>query len=228
LKKMRAFHGNGQGRRGQRRVIFYGIVGVLLLFLPLVSGCGFGKNKPVIMKQYLLEYPSPAVEGLKPSDELITVKHFFVDKAFSTKEMVYRQDPFSYQSDPYNQWLVNPGQMVSGYLIRDLGKAGLFRAVFSSDNIEPTRYVLQGRVDEFLELNREGISTAALGLSVILLDSTQKTLPASVVFQRTYQRLEPLREKTPSGFAEAMSKAMEKVSKHLLTDLSKVISESKK
>ncbi len=180
------------------------------------------------MKQYLLEYPSPVVEGLKQGDELITVKHFFVDKAFSTKEMIYRQDPFSYQSDPYNQWMVNPGQMVSGYLIRDLAKAGLFRAVFSSDNIEPTRYVLQGRVDEFLELNQEGVSKAALSLSVILLDSTQKTVPASVVFQRDYQMFEPLREKTPSGFAQAMSKAMENFSKRLLTDLSKVIDESKK
>ena len=228
MKKIRAFHRNGQGRRGQRRVTFYGIVGVFLVFIPLVSGCGFGKNKPVIMKQYLLEYPSPVVDGMKQGNELITVKHFFADKAFSTKEMVYRQDPFSYQSDPYNQWMVNPGQMVSGYLIRDLARAGLFRAVFSSDNIEPTRYVLQGRVDEFLELNQDGVSKAALSLSVILLDSTQKTVPASVVFQRTYQMLEPLRERTPSGFAQAMSKAMENFSKHLLTDLSKVISESKK
>ena len=94
-----------------------------MLFL-VVSGCSLGKNKPAIVKQYLLEYPSPVVEGLKQGDELITVKHFFVDKAFSTKEMIYRQDPFSYQSDPYNQWMVNPGQMVSGYLTRDLTKSG--------------------------------------------------------------------------------------------------------
>jgi len=228
LKKIRAFHRNGQGRRDQRRVTFYRIVGVFLLFIPLVSGCGLGKNRPTIMKQYLLEYPSPVVEGLKQGDELITVKHFFVDKAFSTKEMIYRQDPFSYQSDPYNQWMVNPGQMVSGYLIRDLGKAGLFRAVFSSDNIEPTRYILQGRVDEFLELNQDGVSKAALSLSVILLDSTKKSIPASVVFQHDYQIVEPLRERTPSGFAQAMSKAMENFSKLLLTDLSKVISESRR
>jgi len=228
LKKIRAFHRNGKGGRDQRRLTFYGILGVFLLVIPLVSGCGLGKNKPTIMKQYLLEYPSPVVEGLKQSDELITVKHFFVDKAFSTREMIYRQDPFSYQSDPYNQWMVNPGQMVSGYLIRDLAKAGLFRAVFSSDNIEPTRYILQGRVDEFLELNQDGVPKAALSLSVILLDSTKKTVPASVVFQRGYEIFEPLRERTPSGFAQAMSKAMENFSKQLLTDLSKVISESTK
>jgi ABC-type uncharacterized transport system auxiliary subunit len=228
LKKIRAFHRNGQCGQDQRRVTFYGIVGVFLLFIPLVSGCGLGKNKPIVLKQYLLEYPSPVLEGLKQGDDLITVKHFFVDKAFSTTEMVYRQDPFSYQSDPYNQWMVNPGQMVSGYLIRDLTKAGLFRAVFSSDNIEPTRYVLQGRVDEFLELNQDGVSKAALSLSVILLDSTRKSIPAGVVFQRDYQILEPLREKTPSGFAQAMSKAMESFSRRLLTDLSRLIDDSKK
>jgi hypothetical protein len=212
LKKIRAFHRNGQSRRDQRTVAFYGAVSVFLVLIPLVSGCGLGKNKPTIMKQYLLEYPSPVLEGLKQGDELITVKHFFVDKAFSTREMIYRQDPFSYQSDPYNQWMVNPG----------------FRAVFSSDNIEPTRYVLQGRVDEFLELNQDGVSKAALSLSVILLDSTRKSIPAGVVFQRDYQILEPLRDKTPSGFAQAMSKAMESFSRRLLTDLSTLIDDSRK
>jgi ABC-type uncharacterized transport system auxiliary subunit len=226
LKKIRIFHRNGQEGREQRRVTFYGILGVFLMFIPLVSGCGLGKNKPTVMRQYLLEYPSPGVEGLKHSGELITVKHFFVDKAFSTKEMIYRQDPFRYQNDPYNQWMVNPGEMVSGYLIRDLTKAGLFRAVFSADNIEPTRYVLQGRVDEFLELNQDGVAKATLSLSVILLDSTQRSIPAGVVFQRDYRMAEPLGEKTPSGFAQAMSKAMETFSKLLLTDLSKVIGES--
>jgi ABC-type uncharacterized transport system auxiliary subunit len=124
--------------------------------------------------------------------------------------------------------MVHPGQMVSGYLTRDLTKSGLFRAVFSSDSIEATRYILQGRVDEFLELNQDGVSKAALSLSVLLLDSTQKTIPASVVFQRDYQIFEPLREKTPSGFAQAMSKAMENFSKLLMTDLSKLIGESTK
>jgi ABC-type uncharacterized transport system auxiliary subunit len=228
LKKKRACDRNGQGRRNHRRSTFYGILGAFLMFFLVVSGCSLGKNKPAIVKQYLLEYPSPVVEGLKQGDELITVKHFFVDKAFSTKEMIYRQDPFSYQSDPYNQWMVNPGQMVSGYLTRDLTKSGFFRAVFSSDSIEATRYILQGRVDEFVEVNQDGVSKAALSLSVILLDSTKKTIPASVVFQRDYQMLEPLREKTPSGFAQAMSKAMENFSKQLLRDLSKVISESAK
>jgi hypothetical protein len=49
-----------------------------------------------------------------------------------------------------------------------------------------------------------------------------------VVFQRDYRILEPLSEKTSVAFAQAMSKAMEQVSRLLLTDLSKMINESKR
>ena len=228
MKRIEACDRNGQRNRSQRRRGLRRGWSFLLSVVLLVSGCGLGKNKPYVVKQYLLEYPPPAVEGLKPSNEPITVKHFFVGKAFSTTEMIYRQDPYHYQSDPYNQWMVNPGLMVSGYLTRDLTRSGLFRAVFTSESVEPTRYVLQGRVDEFLESNQDGISKAVLGLSVILLDGTRGAIPGSVVFQRGYRILEPLSEKTSVAFAQAMSKAMEQFSRLLLTDLSNGINESKR
>ena len=227
MKRIEACDRNGQRNRGQGRTGWHRRWSFLVFVVLLVSGCGLGKNKPYVVKQYLLEYPPPAVEGLKPGNEPITVKHFFVGKAFSTTEMVYRQDPYLYQSDPYNQWMVSPGLMVSGYLTRDLTRSGIFRAVFASDSVEPTRYVLQGRVDEFLESNQDGISKAVLGLSVILLDATRGAVPGSVVFQRDYRILEPLPEKTSVAFAQAMSKAMEQFSRLLLADLSKVINESK-
>jgi hypothetical protein len=43
-------------------------------------------------------------------------------------------------------------------------------------------------------------------------------MPQRVVFQKNYQVLEPLAEKTPQGLAQGMSRAMEQVSARIIND----------
>ena len=191
----------------------------ILLLVILVSGCSLG-GKPVYpIKQYIFEYPSPVLEGFVQTNELIKVERFSVAQDFNTLSMVYREGAFQRGTDPYNRWRVNPGDMVTDSLMRDLRKAGLFRAVFSYNDSEDTRYLLEGRVDEFLELGEKDGRKAALGLYVTLLDLTKKVTIERVVFQRDYRYIEPLATHTPEGLAQGMSKAMENVSKQLIKDL---------
>lgn len=209
-------------RRWKGAICIWAKLGLFLLIIGLSYGCSLG-GRTYIVKQYLLEYPSPGVEGLVPTNELIKVEHFFVAQAFNTPSMIYQEGPFNYQPDPYNRWMVSPGDLVSDYLVRDLRKAGLFRAVYSSPEIGIPRYVLDGTVEEFA-LTDQGGPKALLALSVMLLDLTKKEMPQKVIFQRQYQYTEPLTEKASAGFARAMSKAMEAFSRQLITDLSQTVS----
>ena len=190
-----------------------------LLVLVVVSGCGVGGNRAHVAKQYLLEYPPPVVEGLVQKEETIKVYRFSVAQAFNLSSMIYREGPFEFQADPYNSWMANPGQMVSDYLIRDLRKGELFRAVFSYNDIEDTRYTLGGVIEEFVGLGGKEGAKAGLTANVTFLDTSQRQLPQSVIFQRQYQFVEPLTKEGPAGFAEAMSRAMEKFSRQLIKDL---------
>ena len=194
--------------------LFFG----LLIFI-LVSGCSLGGKPAYLIKQYIFEYPPPTVEGLTQTNELIKVERFSVAQDFNTLSMVYREGPFQRGTDPYHRWRVNPGDMVTDYLMRDLRKAGLFRGVFSDNGSEDVRYGLEGRVDEFLELEEKDGRKATLGLNVTLLDLTKKETVERVVFQRDYRYIEPLATQTPEGLAQGMSQAMEKFSRQLLKDL---------
>lgn len=200
----------------------------ILLFLILTSGCSLGGKPAYLIKQYIFEYPSPVVEGVVQTNELIKVERFSVAQDFNTLSMVYRDGPFHRGVDPYNRWRINPGDMVTDYLMRDLRKAGLFRAVFSYNDGEDTRYLLEGRVDEFMELSEKDGKKAAFNLNVTLLDLAKKETIGKVVFQRDYRYIETLETHTPEGLAQAMSKAMGKFSKQLIKDLYSAIKDLKK
>ena len=185
------------------------------LLIACLSGCG---KPPMLVNQYLLEYPAPVTGGKAKLPEAVKVELFSVAQAFNTTAMVYQPQPFQSQVYNYSRWRANPGNLVTDYLIRDLRESGLFKAVFGPDSGSNYRYRLEGGVAEFQEVDAAEGWQASLALTVTLLDTTQEELPRRVVFQKNYRVLEPMPEKTPQGLAQGMSRAMEQVSARIIND----------
>ena len=180
-----------------------------------LSGCG---KPPMLVNQYILEYPAPAVRGKVKIPAEIKVELFSVAQTFNTHAMVYQPRPYQSQTYNYSRWRANPGYLVTDYLIRDLRESGLFKAVFGPDGGGKPRFKLEGGVAEFQELDATGAWQASLALTVTLLDTDKEEVPQRVVFQKNYRVLEPLPEKTPQGLAQGMSRAMEQVSARIIND----------
>ena len=138
--------------------------------------------------------------------------------------MVFRPEPYKLDTYASNRWMVNPGDMVSDYLLRDLRNSGLFKAAFSYRNLEHARYVLEGSVDDFLEIDVADKRTAALTISITLLDLSHSGATNRLLFQKQYQTSEPLPERTPTGLAQAMSSGMEKLSSMIIRDIHQAVS----
>ena len=185
------------------------------LIVACLGGCG---KPPMLVNQYLLEYPAPVSGGKSKIPAAVKVELFSVAQAFNTNAMVYQPQPFQSQSYNYSRWRANPGNLVTDYLIRDLRESGLFKAVFGPDSSDKYRFKLEGGVAEFQELDAADGWKASLALTVTLLDTTQEELPQRVVFQKNYRVFEPLTEKTPQGLAQGMSRAMEQVSARIIND----------
>ena len=180
-----------------------------------LGGCG---KPPMLVNQYLLEYPAPVTGGKVKIPAAVKVELFSVAQAFNTNAMVYQPRPFQSQSYNYSRWRANPGYMVTDYLTRDLRESRLFQAVFGPDSGDKYRFKLEGGLAEFQELDNSDGWQASLALTVTLLDTSQEELPQRVVFQKNYRVLEPMPEKTPQGLAQAMSRAMEQVSARIIND----------
>jgi ABC-type uncharacterized transport system auxiliary subunit len=193
-------------------------INLIAWFSLVFLGWGCGKP-PMVVQKYILEYPSPVVGGGAKIEANITVEQFAVAQAYNTSDMVYRPSPYKSAVYSYNRWRVNPGYLVTDYLIRDLRNSGLFQGIFPGSNSGNNRFRLEGAVEEFQELDEPDGWKGALAVNVTLLDMAQEEVPQRVVFQRNYRAVEPLPEKTPGGLAQGMSRAMEKVSAQIIADL---------
>jgi ABC-type uncharacterized transport system auxiliary subunit len=196
---------------------------LVILLLVLITSCGLGAKPSYTVNQYTLEYPSPILKEVTSINELAKVERFSVAQTYDTSAMIYKEGPNLRNVDPYNRWRSKPGEMATEYLTRDLRNSGLFRAVISCNDIEDARYLLEGQVDEFLDVSEKDGRKAVLSLNVTFLDLKRKDTIEKVIFQRDYKVVEPYTEKTPAGFAQGMSRAMERISRQIILDLQNVV-----
>jgi len=190
-----------------------------ILLTVLVTGCSLGAKPSYIVNQYTLEYPLPILKESASINELVKVEQFSVAQTFNTSAMIYKEGPNLRNVDPYNRWRTKPGEMATEYLARDLRNSGLFLAVISYNDNKETRYLLEGQVEEFLEVSEKDGRKAVLSLNTTFLDLKKRDTAEKVILQRDYRVVEPYTEKTPAALAQAMSRAMEKVSRQIILDL---------
>ncbi|MEJ2670982.1 MAG: ABC-type transport auxiliary lipoprotein family protein [Deltaproteobacteria bacterium] len=188
---------------------------LLAAWLLMLAGCG---KPPMLVHQYILEYPAPVLSGRAKSPEAVKIGLFSVAQAYNTKHMVYQPQPFKSETYNYSRWRTNPGYLVTDYLLRDFRDSHLFTAVFGPGSVGKYRFSLQGGVDEFQELDEPDGWQAALGLTITLLDVSKQELPQRIVFQKNYRVVEPMLSKTPQGLAQAMSQAMRHLSERIILD----------
>ncbi len=191
------------------------VVGIALT----LAACSLGGKPSVMVEQYALEYPPPTIQGLSPIDAVIRLERFSVAQIFNNVKMIYRQRPYQYNDYAYHRWRANPGDMVGDSLLRDLRAVGVFKSVFSYRDPENASLLLKGGVGEFYESDEKDGRKAILSVYITLMDTTQKELTKQIIFQKYYRCEEALTEQTVQGFARAMSKAAEKLSRQIITDI---------
>ncbi len=204
-----------------------GKVYLLILFLLLISACTTGRSPGRAFENYTLEYAPPAFSNLSPLNEILRIDHFSAAQAFNSTAMLYRSGPSLLNAYAYHRWKATPPDIVTDLILRDLKRSGLFKAVFSEYDEADARFVLQGRVEEFLEIEERGSRKALLALDITLLDRSQRDPAKGVIFQRGYRALEPLDATTPGAFARGMSRALEKLSRRITEDLYDAVRSSK-
>ena len=197
--------------------------GFLFLLIIVLAGCLGGSRPATVIQYYHMEYTAPGFAGLAPCPETIRLERLTTNRAFDSRAMVYRPDPFVFADYPSGRWWVTPADMVTDSLIRDFQGAGLFRSVATFRDTEDARFILEGNVEEFMEISEKGQSLASLVVRVACVDTAKKESAGRIVLQKTYVVREPLRNRTPDALAGAMSAAMEKLSKQIIADVYQIL-----
>lgn len=198
---------------------------VLVLCISLLlTSCMTLNNPANKVDYYTLEYDSSPPEGLPPLDEVIQVLRFSVAAPYNMTRIVYRDDVFRRKSYDYHKWRANPGDLATYCLARDMRNSGLFRAVLTNDSKMPSSYMLEGSVDECLEWDAEPSWRAVLALTVTLMAENDPDIHRRILSQKTYREEELCTRKNPAALAEAMSRAMARISTRIIRDIHRSMS----
>ena len=152
-----------------------------VLLTLILSGCG---STPPLIRQYVLEYYPPVPQASLKIDEAIKVNKFAVAEPYNTTAMVYSPGPLQRETYKLNRWRVNPGFLITDYLVRDLRHGGLFQAVFTESDMGKSRFRLEGGVVEIQELDEPDGWKAALALTVTLMDLDETEITRRLIFQK--------------------------------------------
>lgn len=198
-----------------------GFIVLVLICAAASAGC-FGRAKPpYTMDQYTLDYASPkAGPAERPRDELLTVERFAVAPQFSSTSMMIRTGQYRFDTYDYSRWHVNPADMVSGFILRDITRSGMFKGTYSTYDTELSRYILEGYIDEFGETT-DGKALASIRIT--LLDTSRKSPVEQIVFQKQYVKSAPIGDRSANGLAAALSQAMKDLSVALITDIDQAL-----
>jgi ABC-type uncharacterized transport system auxiliary subunit len=198
----------------------YKILLTLIAGLSLIAGsCANLKQPSLKIDFYTLEYAPPRAEDLDAAARVIRVRRFSVAPMYNTNQMIYRDSAFKRMAYHYHKWRANPGDLVTYFLARDMKQSGLFQAVLPQDSQIPAPWVMEGSVDEFFEWDAGEAWKAALAVTVTLMAEDEPDISKRILFQRAYRTREVCKQKNPGALAEAMSRAMAKVSGEIIRDI---------
>jgi cholesterol transport system auxiliary component len=193
----------------------------------LISGCLGGSQPSRPVKHYTLEYPVPRFENVSRINNAIRVERFTAARAFNGNEMVYRSKPYMRESYQFHRWNVTPVCMVTDLILRDMKGSQIFEFVLSREDAGGARFLLEGHIEEFMEIDEGEQSRSSMVVRVTLSDLMQETASSRAILQKSYKLSEPFKkDRQPYEMAVAMSVAMERFSKELILDVYSVAKES--
>ena len=194
----------------------------LFFLLPLI-GCVAANPSSSDITYYMLEYEPPPADSQRSLPVVIGVQRFQVAPYYHSDRILYREKSFRRDTYHYHRWRVNPGDLVTDFLIRDFRSSGRFKAVIGSGHRLGSTHAIEGTVDDFYEEDGSDHWRAVLSLNITLVDEGEPNRALAVLFQKNYTISEPCRQRNPRAVAEAMSRAMAQLSRRILDDVTNAL-----
>lgn len=193
----------------------YFLLFVIFLLLPLSSCMNLKQPNPEI-KYYALEYNPPIYSGKDQLPCIIKLESFSVSPIYDTMGIIYRKEAFERDAYTYHKWSVNPADMLTYLVGRDLKSSGLFKGVvIPGERNKEITFRLGAIIDEFYELDGDKEWNGVLSLSISLTPEGKAKNSGIDMFQKTYSVTEKCEKKNPAALAAALSRAMENVSRQI-------------
>ncbi|UCF14387.1 MAG: membrane integrity-associated transporter subunit PqiC [Phycisphaerales bacterium] len=200
--------------RLMKSLIFLSLVASTML----ITGCG---AKSYEKQQFLLDARRAPATTADSQKNVVEVRRFTIDPAFSAKGLTYRKGEFEYESDFYNEFLITPDAMITEKVRNWLSLSGLAQRVLNPGSYVDPDYVLEGNVIALYGDFRTGSAPKAVMEIRVFLLEMKTGAEAAIVFGKTYGSSVGVESEGPEGLVEALNRCLVEI----LSDLEKDLAE---
>jgi len=194
-------------------------VGIMLALATLVNGC---LSRPVLVSQsFTFSIPrdtngvtptgrnsAQAPEAATGSNYVLAIKRITVAAPFAGQSFVYRTSEFSYEQDPYAQFLVSPEEGLAEPLRAWFRNSGIFRAVTEAGSARKALIAAEVTMQELYGDFRDRARPAAvLTVRMTFLDARS----GAVLVERNFSRRVPLKARTAAALMAGWNEALEQI-----------------
>jgi len=192
--------------------------GLCLLLLGLIYGCAGKQKQRQTIEFYNLHYAPPGPVTQSPLPFIIAVSKFKTVPPYNSTRIIYSKNNFTQNKYYYHQWIMNPEEMVTHFMARDLRESKIAQAILVSDSLLAT-HQLNGIVEQFYEQDSKEQWNAVLSITITLIKKNESDAAKRICYQKNYKAISPCEEKNPFGLAQAMSMAMADISGMIISDM---------
>jgi cholesterol transport system auxiliary component len=192
------------------------LVLVVAIALPLTS-CSLSKLMPQATT-YIVE-PSGEGPRLPRRSERLRMGFVRVAAAYAGSALVYRLDEVRYATDPYHDFVADPGAMFGSRIAEWFDRTGPFSTVAPPGSAQPAPYVLEATIEELYGDFRAGRPPAAV-LSVQFALINQAGARPQVMYQRTLDSRINLPKASPDALVAGYGTALAQILSQVAVDLS--------
>lgn len=187
--------------------------------LMVLTGCMGASEPPRTTYYYTLDYAS-AVDNLNQQLPLtLRVERFSVSPPFHTQRIIYAGKGAHRNSYAYHQWIAAPGELLPHFFVRDLRRSSGFKAVLPPDSSLYATHSLHGWVEEFIEKDNSTNWQAVATIHISLINKLNADPTQKIMFQKRYHAMVDCAAKTPEALAQAMGKAVARITATVTKDL---------
>lgn len=186
----------------------------------IITGCG---QKSYEKQQFMLDAQRTTPAVTDNSANIIEIRRFTCNSAFSSKGLVYRIGEFEYESDFYNEFLISPAAMITEKARNWLSVSGLSRRVLDPTSYVDPTHVIEGNVTALYgDLRAKSSPTAVMELRVFLLETKTGKEPV-IVFGKTYKSSVGLESEGPGGLVSALDRCLVEILTDVEEDLAEIL-----
>jgi uncharacterized lipoprotein YmbA len=184
---------------------------LLIVAVCLLTGC---LARPHLDKQSFIfaPPPSPAAKAA-PEGRVLGLRALQLAAPFEGRQFVYRTGEFSYDRDPYAEFMVPPAEGLISPIISRLREAEGIRDVVQAGSALKADTLVEIQVSQLYgDFRQSETAAAVLAMRFAFFDASNG-MPGKVILQREYERKVPLKARTAveliAGWNQALAQILD-------------------